>query len=72
MARYEAKLVKCPFYKRNDNNKVMCEGLSNKNLIHLVFSDPANKRNYMQEHCYSVQACQSCLIHKALCEKWGM
>ena len=72
MARYEAKLVKCPFYKRNENNRVVCEGLGDDNKLHLVFSNPTAKSKYMQEHCYSLRTCQDCLIHKAMYAKWEM
>ena len=72
MARYEAKLVKCPFYKRNENNRIVCEGLDDDNKLHLVFSNPIAKSKYMQEHCYSLRACQYCLIHNVMYAKWKM
>lgn len=72
MARYEAKLVKCPFYKRNDNNRIICEGLEDNNKLHLVFANSIEKSKYMQEHCYSLRACQHCLIHNVMHAKWEM
>ena len=70
MAHYAAKFVKCPFYKRNDNNRIICEGVSKKNKLHLVFEDPISKSRYMKDHCNGIQTCQSCLIHKVMSEKW--
>ncbi len=72
MARYEAKLVKCPFYKRNDNNRIVCEGLGKDNKLHLVFGNSIDKARYMQEHCYSLRGCQHCLIHNVMYTKWRM
>ena len=70
MGHHGSKFVKCPFYKDHDNNRVKCEGISKGNTIHLVFEDSNERINYMHSHCNNIFICQSCIIHKALYEKW--
>ena len=72
MARRVSKNVKCPFYCSHDGGKIKCEGLSDNTSIHFVFETPNERSKFMREHCYSIQTCQKCLIHKALFDKWGM
>ena len=67
-----SKNVKCPFYHKHDYSRIKCEGLPNNSTIHLVFETQADKAKWMRERCNSIQACQKCLIHKALSDKWGM
>ena len=72
MTNRVSRNVKCPFYHKNDNCKIKCEGLSDNSTIHLVFETPVERAIFMREHCNNVKACQTCLIHKALCEKWAV
>ena len=72
MARRVSKNVKCPFYHSQDGSKIKCEGVSHGSTIHLVFPDILARSRYMVKHCNSISACQKCLIHKALYDKWGM
>ena len=72
MAKRVARYVKCPFYRKHDESKIICEGISKNNTLHLAFQDQITRKRYMREHCNDIQSCQSCLIHKILYEKWGM
>lgn len=72
MSKRVARYVKCPFYHKQDGAKIICEGVSNNSTLHLAFPDPMARARYMRDHCDSVKACQSCLVHKILYEKWGM
>ena len=72
MSKRVSRNVKCPFYRKHDGGKIVCEGVSNNNTLHLVFPDPMARARYMKTHCDSIEACQSCLIHKILYEKWRM
>lgn len=72
MARRVSKNVKCPFYHSQDSGKIKCEGVSYGNTIHLVFQDNLARARYMIKYCNSIHDCQKCLIHKALCDKWGV
>lgn len=72
MTKRVSKNVKCPFYHKHDGGKIKCEGLSDDSTIHIVFGTPVERAKFMREYCFSIQACQKCLIHKALYEKWEM
>ena len=72
MPKRVSRNVKCPFYHSQDGSKIKCEGLSDKNTIHLVFKTPEERARFMRNHCNDVQLCKTCLIHKALYMKWGM
>ena len=72
MSKRVSKNVKCPFYLKHDGGKITCEGLSDNNTIHLVFGTPAERAKFMRTHCFSIQDCHTCLLHKMLYEKWGM
>ena len=72
MAHHASKFVKCPFYHDNDNNRIKCEGLSDKSTLHLVFENPGDRARFMREHCNNIQLCRSCVIHKILYNKWEM
>lgn len=68
--KYEDKFVKCPYYRRHENNKIACEGSSQGNTINLVFEQQQDKRNHMHEYCYSIIGCMDCLVHMALDMKY--
>ena len=72
MPKRTSRNVKCPFYHGHDGAKIKCEGMTSGSTTHLVFPDPLARSRYMVKHCNSIQACQSCLLHKALYSKWGM
>ena len=67
---YEAKFVKCPFYRRHDANRIVCEGLANGNTINLVYESTADKKNYMKEVCYSILECRDCPVYIMLDQKY--
>ncbi len=64
--KYEDKFVKCPFYRRHEDNRIACEGLCKGNTINLVFEVPQDKRRHMHEYCYSLLGCRDCIVHRAL------
>lgn len=72
MAKRVSRKVKCPFYLKHDGAKIVCEGVSKGNTLHLAFQDEKERAKYMLSRCNKIEACQSCLIHKILYEKWGM
>ena len=53
-AKYEDKFVKCPYYRRHEDNRIACEGLRKGNTVNLVFEQPQDKRLHMHEYCYSI------------------
>lgn len=66
MANWEAKFVKCPFYRTNDTNRIVCEGLEEGNTINLVYESQTDRKEYMKENCNDIEKCHSCPIHKLL------
>lgn len=70
MGKRTSRNVKCPFYHCHDDTKIKCEGISDDNTLHLVFKDTITRAKYMREYCNSVQACQTCWLHKMLYAKW--
>lgn len=71
MADFESKYVVCPFYRRNDNNRICCEGLEERNTINLVFEDPNKQREYKRTHCCDIDRYRSCMICSVLERKYG-
>ena len=70
MANYCAKFVKCPFFHRYEDNKIVCEGLRERNTINLVFEIPEDRRQYMNSYCYGIFECRDCPVHLMLDSKY--
>ena len=66
MANWEAKFVKCPFYRNHGSNKIACEGLAKGNTINLVYENQADRSKYMHDHCYSIDGFHTCPIYQLL------
>ena len=60
---YEAKFVKCPFYRNHDANRIVCEGLAKGNTINLVYESQADRRQYMKTVCDSILDCRDCPVY---------
>lgn len=56
------KYVVCPYYRSNEQRKILCEGIQDKAYIHLVFSNWLDKRPYMQNYCCSMDNYNNCRI----------
>lgn len=63
MAVLQAKFVKCPFYRTNDTNKIVCEGLAEGSTIHLSYQSQTDRAKYMKDVCYDVLGCRDCPIY---------
>lgn len=70
MAVLQAKFVKCPFYRTNNTNKIVCEGLAKGNTINLVYESQADRAKYMKEVCYDILGCRDCPIYILLMKKY--
>ena len=68
--RYQAKFVKCPFYRNHDPNRIVCEGLSKGNTINLVFESQPERAKYMKDVCYDLLGCRDCPIYMMLDQKY--
>ena len=65
-----AKYVKCPYFKKHDAIRIVCEGLKDGNTIHLVYETPAERKSYMEGSCNSIFGCRDCPIHMMLDQKY--
>ena len=54
MADFDSKLAKCPFYIRNESNRICCEGLKERTTINFVFEDSKKLKIYMDTYCNSI------------------
>lgn len=52
--------VKCPFYRREENQKIFCEGVQGGTSIHLAFAAPTDRKQY--EKCYCKGRYRTCRI----------
>lgn len=69
MAHYESMYVVCPFYRRNDTNRICCEGVDTSNTLNLVFGSQKKMHEYVVRYCNSMERYQSCLICQMLMAK---
>jgi hypothetical protein len=61
-------LVKCPYYKFEEKQKIFCEGVQEGTAIHLAFDTPSNLRDYKQQFC---KGCYNkCLLAEMLNRKY--
>ena len=70
MANYFAKFVKCPYFQRYEDNRIVCEGLLARNTINLVFEIPEDRKEYMSNNCYGILECRDCPVHMMLTQKY--
>ena len=70
MAVLQAKFVKCPFYRTNNTNKIVCEGLAEGNTINLVYESQVDRAKYMKEVGYDLLGCRDCPIYIMLMGKY--
>lgn len=68
----ESKNAKCPYYQRHADYRICCEGETKGTSFSVTFQDDTKRKAYMKERCEGIEACRSCLIHKALNIKYGV
>lgn len=60
------KLIKCPFYKREENNRIVCEGISERSTLSPAYEHHDEKMEHMKKHCMSIEGCRRCPIYSLL------
>lgn len=69
MKRRSDVLIKCPYYKEEEKQKIFCEGVQPGTGVHLAFDTPENLRNYKNQFCKSgYNRCRIAEMHN---RKWG-
>ena len=65
---YMSKDVLCPYYHKEIQNKICCEGIDDDSSIHLNFV--SGKRRIEYEKAMCCRGYDMCLIAQALNKKW--
>lgn len=52
--------VRCPFYHREEKQKIFCEGVGEGTFLHLAFGSSTDKKQY--EKCYCKGKYRQCPI----------
>ena len=60
--------VKCPYYHREEKQKIFCEGVQKGTSIHLAFDSNAKLKGY--KDCYCKKDYNKCLLAQMLNRKW--
>jgi hypothetical protein len=60
--------VFCPFYQRDGQYSVTCEGIVPDTLMAIRFRDEDSKDKYMMVHCYQKSYAKTCPFASALME----
>ena len=61
-------LVKCPYYKFEEKQKIFCEGVQEGTAIHLAFDSSSSLRDYKKQIC---KGCYNkCLLAEMLNRKY--
>lgn len=58
--------AKCTYYCGEERHEIYCKGLSEGMRIHVAFASPAERKNWLEEHCMSIQKCMNCPVRKML------
>ena len=66
MKRQVSASAKCPYYKCEERHEIFCDGPKARTSLHMAFAIPTEKKEYMRDHCKSVDGCKACVIHKTL------
>lgn len=61
-------LVKCPYYKGEEKQKLFCEGVQEGSTIHMAFDTTPNLKDYKNRLCK--RCWNECLVAQTLNRKW--
>ena len=70
MNNYRDPQAVCPFYIRSNANRIVCEGVSDENKIHLIFADQKKTVAYFNTYCGCLSNCNNCIISDMLNRKY--
>lgn len=69
---YASERVKCPYYRKNDSNRIVCEGFKKKTYINITFEDTKKLKEYKEQYCNDIQNYNDCMICAMLNKKYGI
>lgn len=58
--------IACPFYCRDSDKRITCEGFSGGMRSSLSFETHEAFRHYVDTYCKSVRGCCACELYKAI------
>lgn len=70
MSKYVSKYAVCPFYRRHDDNRICCEGVTRDSSVNLVFRSQIRMKRYTTIHCESMEGCKQCRVYGMLDGKY--
>ena len=59
---------RCPYYRRAEKQKIVCEGVENGTTLHVAFATPTLLQNYKGRFCDSCY--ENCMVAEMLDRKW--
>ena len=65
-SRYWSSYVVCPFYRYNEQKRIVCEGIGKGNTLHLVFASQPMMHDHAVRFCNDIDNYSRCLICQML------
>jgi hypothetical protein len=56
------EFIKCPYYRKNDSNRICCEGPKEKTGLNFTFEDSKKCREYMKVYCKNIHNYKKCMV----------
>lgn len=63
--------AKCPYFERNSEKSITCEGLIEGSNVKMEFKTEDRKDEFLRENCKKYPDCQ-CAVRTALDRKYGI
>ena len=63
-SQYTSKTAECPFYKKEEQHKIYCNGIVENSSVHLAFGKDSDCKEYKQTKCRDDYL--TCPVHKML------
>lgn len=68
--RILSPLSRCPFFKKDGEREIFCEGVVERGTVRLGFSYAGHKKRYFEKHC--CENFKSCVLFRAVNEKYAV
>lgn len=65
---YMSKYVLCPFYRKEEKNKICCEGIEKDTSLNLIFLSVERRKDFEKRFCCADY--RRCYISEMLSKKW--
>lgn len=58
--------AKCPYYRCEERHEIFCRGPKDGTAIHIGFAVPAEKKDWMNSYCKSIDGFEDCPVNEML------